>query len=139
MSVVYRVSDTFDIKIGSTVFSMSPLNYKVKADMQAYVLAGRPMDAAVVALKNSVKSVKGLKNPDGTEYELEFNDDGSMKEACVDDLLNIPEANNLNVIAISLINGMPEGDFVDAETGKPLSGVKFVKKAGSRKKNQARQ
>lgn len=138
MSVVYRVSDTFDIKIGNTTFSMSPLNYKVKADMQANVIAGKPMDAAVLALRNSVKSVKGLKNPDGSEYELEFNADGSMKEECIDDLLNIPEANSLNVIAISLIHGMPQGEFIDPETGKPMEGVKFVKKGSSRKKTQAR-
>jgi len=134
MSVVYRVSDTFDLKIGNVVFSISPLDYKVKADMQANVIAGKPMDAAVLALKNSVKSVSGLKTPDGSDYEIDFETDGSMSEDCINDLLNIPEASKLNVIAISLIHGMPQGEFLDPETGKPMDGVKFVKKATSRKK-----
>lgn len=134
MSVVYRVSDTFDIKVDNVVFSVSPLNYKVKADMQSYVIAGKPMDAAVVALKNSVKGVSGLKLADGSNYELEFDADGSLKEQCIDDLLNIPEASKLNVIAISLINGMPQGEFIDPETRQPMEGVKFVKKASSSRK-----
>lgn len=134
MSVVYRVNDTFELKVGKIVFSLSPLGYKVKADMQSSVLAGKPMDAAVKALKNSIKDVKGLKLPDGSDYELSFEPNGEVSDNCIDDLLNIPEAAKLNVIAISLINGMPQGEFVDAETGKPMEGVSFVKKASSRKK-----
>lgn len=134
MSVVYRVNDKFDIKIGEVVFSISPLNYKVKADMQSLVIAGKPMDAAVLALKNSVKSVSGLKLPNGSEYSLEFKDNGELEDACIDDLLNIPESSKLNVIAISLIHGMPQGEFLDPETNKPMEGVKFVKKASARKK-----
>ena len=134
MSVVYRVSDRFNVKIGNVTVTMSPLGYKIKADMQSYVIAGKPMDAAVVALKNSVKDIKGLKLPDGSEYQLEFDDAGVLKEECVDDLLNIPESEALNVIAIGLVNGMPQGEFIDPQTKKPMEGVKFVKKASSRKK-----
>jgi len=134
MSVVYRVSDKIDIKIGSVTVSLSPLNYKVKADMQAYVMAGKPMDAAVLALKNGVKDIKGLKLSDGSDYPLEF-EDGIVKDSCIDDLLNIPESEQLNVIAIGLINGVPQGEFLDPSTGKPMEGVKFVtKKASTRKK-----
>ena len=134
MSVVYRVSDKIDVKIGSVTVSLSPLNYKVKADMQAYVIAGKPMDAAVIALKNSVKAIKGLKLSDGSDYELEFDGD-SINDNCIDDLLNIPESDKLNVIAISLINGVPQGEFLDPQTGEPMEGVKFVKqKASTRKK-----
>jgi hypothetical protein len=134
MSVVYRVNDTFDVKIGDVTFSISPLNYKVKADMQSYVIAGKVMDAAVTALKSSVKKVSGLKLPDGSEYELSFNDNGTLKDECIDDLLNLPEASKLNVIAIGLVNGMPEGEFLDPQSGLPLEGVKFIKKATSKKK-----
>lgn len=134
MSTVYRVSDTFDLKIDSVTVSISPLNYKIKADMQANVMAGKPMDAAALALRHSVKGINGLKLPDGSAYVLEFEADGSLKENCIDDLLNIPEASKLNVVAISLVNGMPEGEFLDPETGEKLDGVKFVKRPSSRKK-----
>lgn len=138
MSIVYRVSDTFDVKIGKVTFTMSPLNYKVKADMQANVIAGKPMDAAVIALQNSIKNVVGLKNMNGSEYSLEFDKNGVLKVQCVDDLLNIPESSDLSVIAIGLVNGMPQGDFIDPQTGKPLKNVKFLKKAEAPKKKQAR-
>lgn len=135
MSVVYRIKDTFDVKIGDVVFKISPLDYKVKADMQANVLAGKPMSAAILALKHSVKSVEGLTLEDGSPYELSKDEDGSLDNDAINDLLNIPESAKLNVIAISLIHGMPQGEFVDPETGKPLDGVKFVSKGGkSRKK-----
>lgn len=134
MSVIYRINDTFELKIGTLVVKLSPLDYKVKADMQANVLAGRPMDAAVLAIRHSIKGVSGLKLPDGSDYELEFNENNSLTENSVNDLLNIPEASKLNMVAISLIHGMPTGEFLDPETGKPLDGVKFVKKESSRKK-----
>lgn len=134
MSVVYKVSDTFEVKIDSITVSMSPLDHKIKADMQSSVIAGKPMDAAVIALRHSIKGIKGLKNVDGSAYQLEFEADGSLKEEHIDDLLNIPESVSLNVIAIGLINGVPEGEFLDPESGQPMEGVKFIKKASSRKK-----
>lgn len=134
MSTVYRITDKVDIKVDDIVVTISPLNYKIKADMQACVMAGKPMDAAVLALKNSIKGIKGLKLHDGSEYELEFESDGSLKEDCITDLLNIPESDKLNVIAISLINGMPQGEFLDPQTKKPMDGVKFVEKAKQQKK-----
>jgi len=135
MSVVYRMNDKREVKVDGIVVSLSPLNYKVKADMQANVMAGKPMDAAVLALKHGVKEIKGLTLLDGSEYSLEFDADGALKDSCIDDLLNIPESSKLNVMAISLINGMPQGEFLDPESGKPMAGVKFVEqKKTSRKK-----
>lgn len=127
MSIVYRINDVIDLKINDLIVSISPLNYKVKADMQSYIMAGKPMDAASVALKNAIKKIKGLCLPDGSEYELEFDASGCLSDSCISDLLNIPEATKLNIVAVSLINGIPQGEFIDAETGKPLEGVKFVK------------
>jgi len=139
MSVVYRITDTFDVKIGKVTFKISPLNYKVKADMQALVISGKPMDAAVIAVKNSIKGVAGLSLPDGSAYALEFEDDGSLTDNSINDLMNIPEASQLNVVAITLIHGMPDGEFLDPQTGAPLDGVKMVKGKPARKKSQARQ
>jgi len=134
MSVVYRVSDTRELKIDSVTVTLRPLDYKIKADMQASVMAGKPMDAAVMALKHCIKGIKGLKLGDGKTYELEFETDGALKENHIDDLLNIPESAKLSVIAVGLINGMPEGEFMDPETGVQMEGVKFVKRTAPRKK-----
>ena len=139
MSVVYRMSDRRQLKIDNIIVSIAPLNYKVKADMQSMVLSGKPMDASVLAIRNSIKGIEGLKLADGSKYEINFDDDGQLSMECVEDLLNIPEASKLNLIAISLVNGMPQKEFMDPESGKPLDGVKFVEKAKAEKKTKARQ
>lgn len=140
MSVVYKTTDVIKVKVDNVYFDISPLNYKVKADMQAKVIAGKPMDAAIIALKNSIKGVEGLKNPDKSDYSATFDEDGTLSEDTINDLLNIPEATKLNSIAIGLINGMPQGEFLDPVSGKPMDGVKLVdKKASTRKKKVTKQ
>lgn len=136
MSVVYTVDDKIDLKIGSVVVTISPLNYKVKCDMQALVLAGKPMDCAVLGLRHSIKSIKGLTRSNGSDYKLKFDDAGVLEDACIDDLLNIPESDNLSTIAITLMRGIPQGEFIDPLDGNKLKGVSFVKeeKSTSRKK-----
>jgi hypothetical protein len=134
MSTVYRTSDRIDIKIDSVVFTVSPMDYKTKADIQSNVIAGRIMDAAVVALKNSVKDVKGLKNYDGSQYSLEFDENKILTDECINDLLNISESDKLSLVAVSLTQGMPKDQFTD-DKGRPVEGVSIVKrKASSRKK-----
>lgn len=136
VSTVYRITDTFDLKIDNVVVKLSPLNYKIKSDMQAYVISGKPMSAAVLALKHAIKGISGLQLSDGSEYSLEFDADGSLSENSVNDLLNIPESSKLNLVAISLIHGMPQGEFLDPQTGKQLDGVKFVKKETATRKKK---
>lgn len=134
MSVVYKVSDVINIQIDKTVFGISPLNYLVKVDMQNLIMQGKPMDAAILALKNCVKTVKGLKNQDGSDYVLEKDENGILTEATINDLLNIPEQTKLSTVAVSLIHGMPQGEFADPQTGENLEGVKFLDRKQTRKK-----
>lgn len=137
MSVVYRLTDRRRVKIDDIVVSIAPLDYKVKSDMQALILAGKAMDAAILGLKNGVKAIEGLSLADGSEYTIDVKSDG-VSDACINDLLNIPQSNSLNLIALSLLNGMPQKEFTDPETGKALEGVKFVEKPEP-KKRKARQ
>lgn len=133
MSVVYKLTDTRDLKIDNIVVTIRPLDYKTKSDMQALIMSGKYLDSAILGLKHGVKDIKGLKNPDGTDYELSKSED-AIEESSINDILNIPEASKLNVVALALINGMPQKEFVDPETGKSLSGVSFVKEKSTRKK-----
>ncbi len=136
MSVVYTIDDKIDLKIGSVVVTISPLNYKVKSDMHALVLAGKHMDCAVLGMRHSIKSISGLTNSNGSDYKLKFDESGALADACIDDLLNISESENLSTIALQLMRGMPQGEFTDPLDGKKLKGVSFVKeeKSTSRKK-----
>jgi hypothetical protein len=137
MSTVYTMSDKRQLKIDDVTITISPLDYKTKADMQACVIAGRPMDAAVLALKHSIKGVSGLKLEDGSGYSLPMDPDGTVSDAGINDLLNIPQSSRLSAVCISLIHGMPQGEFIDPETGKPIKGVKFVKRGAAGKKSKS--
>lgn len=132
MSVIYGTNDRIRVKIGGLVFSISPLTFKTKSDMQALVMKGDAMGAAALAVKHAVKSIDGVKRPDGSVYELEF-EDGVLSDNAIDDLLNIPQGTKLSQIAVELINGMPK-EFVDATTGTKMEGVEIVKESKSRKK-----
>jgi hypothetical protein len=90
------------------------------------------VDAAKMAIKHSVKSIAGLENPDGSTYELEF-ENGALSESCVDDILNIDEDDKLSLVCTSLLNGIPQ-DFVDPQTGKPIEGISIERPGTSRKK-----
>ena len=134
MSVVYRLTDRRRLKIDDIEVVIAPLDYKVKADMQALIIQGRPMDAAILALKHGIKDVDGLTLSDGSKYELEKDDSGALSEQAINDLLNIPQSEKINLVSISLLHGMPQKQFTDPETGKSLAGVKFVEKPASKKK-----
>lgn len=133
MSVVYRTSDIIDVKIGKMTISISPLNYKVKSDIQSMLINGKALDAAVLALRHGIKKISGLKLADGSDYKVNLQND-VLDESHIDDLLNIPEQSQLTIIALELVNGIPQKEFVDPQTGGTLEGVKIVKKASSRKK-----
>jgi hypothetical protein len=133
MSVIYSMDDTRDVKVDDVVFTLRPLDYLKKSQMETAISQGNFMDAAVVALKSGIKDVKGLKRPDGTEYKLEFDESDMLTDRSINDLLNIPQNSKLSVIAFSMLNGISQSEFVDPQTGEPLEGVKFVEKPKAKK------
>lgn len=136
MSVVYRMGDSRQLKIDSITVTIQPLDYKVKSDMQSLIMDGRAMDAAILGIKNGIKEIKGLVLPDGSEYELGRDEKGILDDDTVNDLLNIPESAKINLVAIRLLDGMPQREFIDPQTGETLEGVSFVKEKTPRKKPQ---
>jgi hypothetical protein len=122
--IVFEVTDKVKVEVDSLVFEVSPLSFLIKSKIQTQVVQGDALGAAVTALKAGIKSVKGLKRKDGSDYVLSF--DGDMvSDKSIDDLMNIPHSQKLIAICMNLISGMPEKQFVD-QNGKPLDGVKFA-------------
>lgn len=136
MSTIYSITDKIEIKVDDLVVVISPLHYKVKSDIHSEIINGKTMDAAILALRHGIKEVRGLSRQDGSSYSVEFDPEGRLSDDCVNDLLNIPESSKLNLIAISMVNGIPKGDFIDPETKTPLEGVQFVKKTGRTRKKK---
>lgn len=137
MSVVYKMSDRVKVKVDTIELTIGPLDFKVKSDIQSLFMTGKYLEGSVLAIKNGVKEINGLKLSDGSDYKLEFDSDGKISEDSINDIFNIEEAAKINLIAVSLINGIPSGEFVDPDTGKKIEGVTFVDRPKAEKKSKA--
>lgn len=89
------------------------------------------MAAAFYALQCALKEITGVENGDGSNYELEF-EDGIVAKSSMDDLLNLEESSEMQIMAISLLAGVPR-EFKDPITGDKLDGVELVKEKKSKK------
>lgn len=124
MARIYKVTDRITVKIHDITIEISPLTFEQKSVCQALIIGGDHMKAAFYALQSSLKSIKGIENADGSNYELAMQD-GKVTAECVDDLLNLSESTEMQFVALSLLQGVPK-EFVDPSTGKPMKGVSFV-------------
>lgn len=130
MLKVYKTSDRIPVKIGDVVVKVSPLTYQQKIDISncTKTVGGQEIfDAtrsAFLAIKFCVKEVSGVVYADGSKFELEF-EDGVLKDDTVDEIMNMEINANLIMVAMNLLNGVPEKP-VNPETGKPLKGVEFL-------------
>ena len=142
MAKIYRTTDRIPLKVGELKITISPLSIHQKAAVEDAVDGSSSgfLKAATRAIKFAVKSVEGLEDSSGDGYNLEFDMNGELTDACVDDLFNIEESPKLAAIALNLINNIPD-QFYDATTGLPLEGVEFItdkkKEKSTGKKNKA--
>jgi hypothetical protein len=135
MAKIYRATDTIPLEIDGLVVNISPLTFEQKMDIQAEVLKGdtqSAMKAAARAVKYAVKSIKGIENQDGSNYQVEL-ENGRLTDACWDDLQNIEQAQKLIMVCLGLINGVPR-EFADPNTGKPIQGVSLIQDKSKAKK-----
>lgn len=134
MVTLYRTTDKIEVKIGAISVKVSPLNYEQKSMVNAKLMSGKTdqiMDAIRLAVKFSLKEIKGVKLSDGSEYQLEFDDKG-VKDECLDDISNLDQNAQLSIICGQLLKGMPN-EFINPETGKQLEGVSIVRKPSGKK------
>lgn len=135
MAKIYRRDSRISLNIDGLAVKISPLTFHQKMEVQDLVLEGTAMSAmkgAALALRYSLKDIKGLKDDDGDDYHLEVEND-MVSEECIDDLFNIEQGTKLTLIALNLLQGVPQS-FVDPNTGEPIEGVKVLKRAASGKK-----
>jgi hypothetical protein len=121
---VYSTDDIIEINVEGLTVSVSPLTYKQKNEIQNLFLNREALEGAVRCMKYAIKDVSGLKNRDGSEFKLKRKN-GMLDDKTIDVLLNAQTGTKINLICVSLINGIPD-QFLHPETGKPLDGVSFV-------------
>jgi len=129
---VYRKSDRLKIQVDDLVFTIRPLTYHEKVEIQQEAFKGSEsfesgMNAGYLALKYGVVSVDGLENQDGTKFQYSGTEDD------LDALLNLGKTSDkLIATCFNLIQGIPE-KFKDLH-GKPIAGVKYVGESTGKKK-----
>ena len=126
-------------------FFFKQLDYKTKSyitGLTTNVSQGQVMiDSTLVIfynIKHGLKRVKGLFNPDGTGYKLEFEKEGkALSDKCTDELLATPFSDNLIWVARKLTDACYPKVILHPLTNKPIKGIKVIpadKMKGTKKK-----
>ena len=130
---VYRPSDRIKVSIDGLTFTISPLSYHEKAEIQEKAIeAGSGnfkagLDAGMLAIKYALKDVDGLENADGSKFQYTGSDED------IDVLFNMEQSDKLSFVCLNLIKGVPK-TFIDPHDGKAIAGVKFVGDSSGKKK-----
>jgi len=135
MGKIYKIGSKVAVNVADLVIEISPMTFEQKAQVQQTLVTGDIMAALTatkLAVKFGLKSIKGLEDEDGNEYSLEMDSEG-VSDSSLDDIFNIQESGDIATVCMELLRGIPKS-FVHPETGKPLKGVSFVKKASAGKK-----
>lgn len=135
MAKIYRISDRIRVKIEGLEFKLGPLTFDQKAEIQALAASGdfqKSLRSAKLAVKYGLKSVHGLEDADGNSYEVE-SDESGIAENCLNELLNLPQNESLQMVCLGLLQGVPES-FTNPFNGEKLEGVSVIKENRSKKK-----
>lgn len=121
---VYSTDDIIEINVEGLTVCVSPLTYKQKNEIQNLFLNKEALEGAIMAMKYAIKDVRGLKTRDGKDFKVKKKG-GLLDDRTVDTLLNSSTGTKINLICVSLLNGIPD-QFLHPETGKALEGVSFM-------------
>lgn len=96
-----RVKKSVQVQVADLTFHLSTLTFEQRADAMA--IAGSLRDPNLAEsdkyrtmfkmqgdiLRQALKRVDGLENEDGSAYELKFDANGELAQACLDDIMNL--------------------------------------------------
>ena len=141
MAIVVRpLGYLYKIKIGEAVFYCKQLSYKMRSIIGAKYhrqQSGNQVQDVVgllfEVLRHSIKKVEGFVNPDGSPFELKFEND-VLTEECLDQLFRVERVGDiLQMCASSFVNLREPDVIVDAD-GQPIEGVSIEKVEPDKKK-----
>jgi hypothetical protein len=132
MARIYKRSDRVVVKIDDITVKLAPLSLHQKTEVQMALLQGQKnLDIREAtrgmarAIQYSLKGIEGVEDADGNQYKLQFEDDDTLTDACVDDLMNLELTSKLSQVCLAMVNGVPK-EFTDPNR-QPLEGVEIVK------------
>ena len=131
--IIYKSTDRIPIKIGALGLTLAPLTFEQKKTLFSNVKqrAGKPVedveDAAKKALKYSIKEIKGAKQWDGSDFKLNFDNQGNLIDSCVEALMNLSDSGKI-MDSVSKIMSNRLADEVE--------GVEIVRESVGKKKKR---
>lgn len=127
---IYRTTDRVKVNVDGIIFSISPLSYAQKSEIQSKLYKAvidkdmmAAQDAAVLSIKYAVKNVSGLLDGNEEQYQVELQNN-ELTQQCIDDLLNIKQNTKLAAVCTSLVHGIST-EIIDPNTGEKIEGVSF--------------
>ncbi len=78
-----------------------------------------------LTLKECLKGISGVNNPDGSLYELEYDVDGRVADKTLDELLDSSLSDVLNMYAYRAQTQTPT-EILNLDTNKPMEGVTVI-------------
>lgn len=129
---VYKLTDRIPVKIDGVTFMVAPLSFEQKAEILSCkkIVKGEETEdhakMVQLSIKYSVKSVSGLQNADGSEYQLELVD-GVLSDACISELLSLSIQGKLATACANLMNGISKYDIEGVDID--LDNVQSLKKS----------
>jgi hypothetical protein len=130
--IVYKTTDQVPVKIGKLTFWLSPLSAKQKLDLmetssrKGGVETVNNVDSAFKAMTYSIKAVDGLKNSDGSDFKVDLDESGCMKEECLDAIIGLECQQKIAEVCVKIIQGIHKIKVPGAEID--LGSVRTLKK-----------
>lgn len=112
MAKLYKKTDRITYAIGDIKVKVSPMTLHTKLELTKLMRNAEDgsldsiMNASIYALKSCIKGLSGVENQDGSPYELQFDDNGSLTDDCVEELLNLEESSLMIGLCSSLLAGI---------------------------------
>lgn len=137
---IFSTSDRIPFVIGEVRFLISPLTWRQRGELLALMQGGgkEAVDRYAFSancLKFSIKGISGVTQSDGTPYVLEFDENGSLTDECVSDIMSLDSvAELLKVCTLNLSGLSPEAkvDGVEFKFDEVTSTKKKPGPAGDR-------
>ena len=138
--IVNPLGYIYKIKIGDVTIHCKQLSYRVRSQIGSKYTkqrAGNEIENTVSilfeVLKHSIVKVEGFQKPDGSPYELKFENE-SLTDDCLDELLYVERVGDiLQLCASNFINMKAPDKILDPVSGEPMEGD-FIEKCSPNKK-----
>lgn len=130
--------DKLKLKLKQLTYKEKGLITSLATSNKAGVISQDTSLVVFYNLKYAVKGVEGLTDEEGNPYKLTFDEDGSLTDECVDELLGTPFSDSMQFAALKLSEPSFPSQVVHPLTNKPIEGVSVIpadKLNGPRKKS----